>query len=200
MQHIITAVINTVFDVYQLFKVKIYQTKSSNILGKPKLLQPLLCTVIQGKIIIGEDVTFGFRDSPGFYSHYSLISTRKKDSKVIFSGNNYINNTFTALSEGKGIIIGADTIIGCNVQIYDSDFHEVAAKRRGVSHNSSAQVIIGRNVWIGNNCIILKGAAIGDDSVVAAGSIVTTVFGSGVVIGGCPARIIKKVPSYNQPK
>jgi maltose O-acetyltransferase len=200
MRNILISSVKKAFDIYQHFKVKIYQIKSSAIQGKPKLLQPLLCTALQGEIIIGENVTFGFSDSPGFYSTYSLISTRKKDSKVIFGGNNYINNTFTAISEGKGIIIGVDTIIGCNVQIYDSDFHEVAAKRRGVPHNSSAQVIIGRNVWIGNNCIILKGAAIGDDSVVAAGSIVTTVFGSGVVIGGCPARIIKKVPSHSQHK
>jgi maltose O-acetyltransferase len=157
-------------------------------------LQPVLCTALQGEIIIGKDVTFGFRDSPGFYSQYALISARKKESKIVFEGNNYINNSFTAISEGRGIVIGADTIIGCNVQIYDSDFHVVAAKRRGAPHHSSSQVIIGKNVWIGNNCIILKGASIGDNSVVAAGSIVTSKFGAGVVIGGCPARIIKKIP------
>ena len=187
-------IIDSAFNAYQSMRVRLYESKSFAIQGKPKLLQPVLCTALQGEIIIGKDVTFGFRDSPGFYSEYSLISTRKKESKIVFKGNNYINNSFTAISEGRGIVIGADTIIGCNVQIYDSDFHVVAAKRRGIPHHSSAQVIIGENVWIGNNCIILKGASIGDNSVVAAGSIVTSEFGPGVVIGGSPARIIKKIP------
>jgi acetyltransferase-like isoleucine patch superfamily enzyme len=194
MRSIHKFVIDSAFNAYQSIRVGMYKAKSSVIQGKPKLLQPILCTVLQGEIIIGKDVTFGFRDSPGFYCQYALISTRTKESKIIFEGNNYINNSFTAISEGKGIKIGADTIIGCNVQIYDSDFHVVAAKRRGVPQHSSAQVIIGRNVWIGNNCIILKGASIGDNSVVAAGSIVTSEFGAGVVIGGCPARFIKNVP------
>jgi len=56
-------------------------------------------------------------------------------------------------------------------------------------------IVIGRNVWIGNNAIILKGTEIGDNSVIGAGAVVTGgKLPSNVVIAGNPARILKELP------
>jgi len=56
------------------------------------------------------------------------------------------------------------------------------------------EVIIGNNVWIGSKVIILKGAKIGDNSIIAAGSVVLgKEYPSNVIIGGNPARIIKEI-------
>jgi acetyltransferase-like isoleucine patch superfamily enzyme len=52
-------------------------------------------------------------------------------------------------------------------------------------------VQIGSNVWIGSGCIILPGVTIGDDTVVAAGSIVTKDIPAGSVAAGVPARVIR---------
>ena len=52
---------------------------------------------------------------------------------------------------------------------------------------------IGDSVWIGGNATILPGVTIGDNVVIGAGSVVTRNIPSGVVVGGNPARIIKKV-------
>ena len=50
---------------------------------------------------------------------------------------------------------------------------------------------IGGNVWIGNNVIILKNSSIGDNSIIAAGAVVSGSFHANVVIGGVPAITIK---------
>ncbi|CAM4364096.1 hypothetical protein [Gillisia limnaea] len=54
-------------------------------------------------------------------------------------------------------------------------------------------VIVGKNVWIGNNVTILKNSNIGENSIVATGAVVAGVFPSNVIIGGVPAKIIKKL-------
>jgi len=54
------------------------------------------------------------------------------------------------------------------------------------------EVIIGKNVWIGSKVIILKGARIGDNSVVAAGSVILgKEYPANSIIGGNPARVLK---------
>lgn len=57
-------------------------------------------------------------------------------------------------------------------------------------------ISVGRNVFIGLNSIILPGVTIGRDCVVGAGSVVTRDAPSGVVVAGCPARVIKSVDEY----
>lgn len=70
------------------------------------------------------------------------------------------------------ILIGEGTIIGSNVCIYDHD-HEFG---KGVNIHEGKykmdSVIIGKNVWIGANTVLLRGTNIGDNCVIAAGSIV----------------------------
>lgn len=68
----------------------------------------------------------------------------------------------------KRISIGDWTTIGPNVVIYDHD-HDL--KNKG--HLVCDDVEIGKNVWIGANVLILKGTKIGDNTVIAAGSVVT---------------------------
>ena len=56
-----------------------------------------------------------------------------------------------------------------------------------------AAVKIADDVWIGNNVTILKGTEIGEHSVVAAGAVVSGKFPSNVVLGGVPAKVIRKI-------
>ena len=57
----------------------------------------------------------------------------------------------------------------------------------------SKKVRINQNVWIGENVVILKGVEIGKNSVIAAGSVVTRSFPERSVIGGVPAKLIKRL-------
>lgn len=58
-------------------------------------------------------------------------------------------------------------------------------------HSSHAPVVIGKNVWIGDNVRIQKGVTIGDNSIIAANSIVTKDVPSNSIAAGNPARIVK---------
>ena len=61
-----------------------------------------------------------------------------------------------------------------------------------------ARIRIGNNVFVGVSSIILPGSTVGDNSIVAAGSIVRGVFPSGVVIGGQPAKVIGTIEDYRK--
>lgn len=86
------------------------------------------------------------------------------------------------------IEIGEDTIISERVQIRDSNNHII--NRPG--YKVSAPVIIGDHVWIGESAIILPGVTIGNNSVIAAGAIVTHDVPSNCIVAGNPARIIRE--------
>jgi len=55
------------------------------------------------------------------------------------------------------------------------------------------KAIIGKNAWVGNNVTILKNSEIGDNSIVATGSVVTGKFPANFIIGGIPANFIEEV-------
>jgi acetyltransferase-like isoleucine patch superfamily enzyme len=108
------------------------------------------------------------------------------------------------LSAGEGIDIGEGTLIAHGVQVFDNDTHPLDATERlrhfrmirgletGRIRIATAPVRIGARAWIGLNCLIMKGVTIGDDTVVAAGSVVTRDLPAGVVAVGNPARPISE--------
>lgn len=56
---------------------------------------------------------------------------------------------------------------------------------------SGNALVLGKNVWIGSNAIILQGVTIGDNAVVAAGAVVTKDVAPNTVVGGVPAKLMK---------
>ena len=104
-----------------------------------------------------------------------------------------INNNAFIKSEGAGIRIGADGLLGSGVEILDSDFHELHPARRRGGRPAMAPVDIGPNVFVGNGVRILKGVEIGAHSVIGAGSVVTGSIPEGVIAAGNPARVIREL-------
>jgi acetyltransferase-like isoleucine patch superfamily enzyme len=104
------------------------------------------------------------------------------------------------------IEIGSHCLVSWNVGIADSDFHPLEPAQRRIDAHALAPflkdrpprpklktmpVIISDNVWIGMNATILKGVTIGENSVVAAGSVVTKSVPPNVVVAGNPAVVVK---------
>lgn len=92
------------------------------------------------------------------------------------------------------IKIGDGTMLGANVTIVDTDFHPVTHPRRRyapLADADRAPVIIGKNVFIGTNSIILKGITIGDHAVIGAGSVVTRDIPARSIAAGNPCRVLK---------
>jgi maltose O-acetyltransferase len=104
-------------------------------------------------------------------------------------GANVFLNFNCVILDVAPVTIGDDTRIGPAVQIYTADHPRDAALRR-TGAESGRPVSIGSNVWIGGGAIILPGVTIGDDAIVAAGSVVTHNVPPGATFAGNPAHRI----------
>ena len=111
-----------------------------------------------------------------------------KDACLSVKGNSFIN-TNSQIYCYSNIEIGEKTIIAENVSVSDSDVHEIIDG--AAIKNSTKPIKIGDHVWIGKNAIICKGINIGDNAVIAAGSVVTKDVPAHCLVAGNPA-IIKK--------
>lgn len=96
------------------------------------------------------------------------------------------------VTTGGGVNIGDRTLIGYHTQIFSSNHVIPPGKERifGAGHEHKP-VKIGRDVWIGANCIILPGVTVGDGAVVAAGSVITKPVDPFTIVGGNPAKLLK---------
>lgn len=96
---------------------------------------------------------------------------------------------------GGNIIIEDDVLIGSCVHMYTSNhsFDRLDMPIIDQGHQDSENIIIKYGCWIAANVTILKGVTIGENSVIAAGSVVTKSIPPGVVAAGIPARVIKKI-------
>lgn len=183
-----------IYFIFQYPRIVKYKLLSNcqNIVGQPIVHQPIQF-LGAGSIVFGKNVNLGVNPSPFFYSGYGYIDARKVHSKIIIGDEVWINNNVMLASEGEGIEIGSKTLIGLNVEITDSDFHDLHPDRRSSGIPQTAKVLIGKNVFIGSNVKILKGVCIGDNSVIANGSIVTKSIPENVIAGGIPAKVIKQL-------
>lgn len=108
----------------------------------------------------------------------------------------------TSITARRRVEIGAGTIIAANVVIVDSDFHAPwPAQSRGfdAGHERDLPVSIGDDVWIGMGTIVLKGVTIGDNTIVAAGSVVSRSLPANVIAGGSPAQVIRPLDPPPRP-
>lgn len=98
------------------------------------------------------------------------------------------------ISSRTRVKIGAHVKMGGNVRIFDHDYHslEVGIRRTAddAKHVKTKPVVIGDDVFIGTNAIILKGITIGDAAIVAAGSVVSRDIPAREIWGGNPANFI----------
>ena len=160
--------------------------------GKFRSVAPVLCEG-KGRVSVGEGTVFGFMEDAGFWTTYEFLNPRNAGSKISIGKNCQICNRFTAVSEGEGIEIGDNVLVGSSVTVLDSDFHEIDPEKRVGGNPKTGKVVLGDNVWIGDRVMILKGTTIGKNSVVAAGAVVSGEFPANVVIGGVPARVIREI-------
>lgn len=166
--------------------------KGINIYGKLIINKNRLST-----IRIGNFVHIQSRNSM-YYLNLNTITkfvTVKKEANITI-GNGCDINGSTLSCRSTSISIGNDVLIAGNCTITDSDWHNVLPiDKRSREYcqfvATDKAVYIEDNVWIGLNCIILKGVKIGKGSVIAAGSVVVCDIPPMVVAGGNPAKVIK---------
>lgn len=142
------------------------------------------------------------------YCNFSIFGD---SNEIIFDGNKGIVNLINR-GNNNIITIGKDTSMetvymvsmGCNnsieigkecmfsgdVEVWNTDSHLITDEN-GNALNPSKPVSIGDRVWVGKHVKILKGASIGDDSVLGMNAVVTHTVPSNSIAAGNPARIVK---------
>lgn len=90
------------------------------------------------------------------------------------------------------VCIGAGTLIGEYASVRDANHRRGAGPLRDSGHVAAA-ITIGCNVWIGRGAAVLAGVTIGDDAVIAANAVVTRDVPAGAVVGGVPARPLRRL-------
>lgn len=166
--------------------------------------------------LIGNSQAFGLRSQIGLvagstskqiilHEHCDMLG-----SLVSIAGGEIIMCPWSKIGPGSTItavnkvIIGRDTAIATDVTIIDNNTHPINPEdRRFMRHtphgsiyrqnqwSSNAPIIIGENVWVGSNARIQKGVHIGDNSIVAANSVVTKDVPANSIVAGNPARVVK---------
>ena len=106
--------------------------------------------------------------------------------KNITVGSNVFINAGCKFQDQGGIVIGDGAFIGHNVVLATLD-HDMNPEKRHLLHPSPIR--IGNRVWIGANAVVTKGVTIGDNSIIAAGAVVTHDIPANVVAAGIPARV-----------
>lgn len=126
------------------------------------------------------------------YGNVTIVSPEK----LIVGEGFRINENVYINAEG-GVHLGQNVTLSSGAKIISAgiDLELLNADREKLNYHRCDKVIIGNNVWLGANSIILPGCnLLGNNVVVAAGSVVTKeVVESNVVVGGIPARIIKNI-------
>ena len=108
----------------------------------------------------------------------------------------FINTCCTFMDRG-GIEVGEGAFIAPKVNIVTIN-HDFNPLNRATT--LCKPVKIGKRVWIGIGAIICPSVTIGDNSIIAAGAVVTKDVPPNVIVGGNPAKIIKTLENYKQPK
>lgn len=131
--------------------------------------------------LFGRPVDETFRLFPPFYTDFG---------QNIHIGRNVFINAGCHFQDHGGVTLGDGTLVGHNV-VFATLNHLLDPARR--AEMIPAPIVVGRNVWIGSNATILQGVTIGDGAVVAAGAVVTRDVEPRTIVGGVPARMIRRI-------
>lgn len=165
--------------------------------GKRLILKgiPIIEILGTGKIEIGDNVTL-YSTKRQYFAHFSSpVRLFIEGASCISIGDNTRINGAT-IHARKKISIGKNCLVAANTSIIDSNGHNLCLEnpdKRITSIDEPEEIFIEDSVWIGVNCVILKGVKIGYGSVIGAGSIVSNDIPPNSVAMGNPAQIKTKL-------
>lgn len=172
-----------------LYREPLLRYRCERVGARLRLTGSLPMLLGNGKISIGDDVSIDTRNT-------WIVGFKVSQGAEIVIGDRVFVGYQTVLSAAKSIHIGDDTLIAGNVHIFDNISHPLSPARRlqgeSFTLEEASPVTIGRNVWIGSGALIMRGVTIGDNSVVAAASVVTRSVPANTLVAGNPA-VVKKV-------
>lgn len=131
-----------------------------------------------------------------YYDDFEDIANFEKNVKYLFDFNNdqlIIGNFCMIASDVKFIMNGAnhltDTISSYPFSIFGNGWQEAM---KGKEFPNKGNIVVGNDVWIGYNATIMAGVTIGDGAIIAANATVVKNVEPYTIVGGNPAKIIRK--------
>ena len=133
------------------------------------------------------------RSNPLGPAHPVILSARRPGAAITIGDD--FGMTGGVIVAEQQITIGHRVTVGANSSIVDTDFHPLdpVVRQRTPAAGAAAPIVIEDDVFIGMECLILKGAHIGAGSVIGARSVVTGPIPPGVIAAGNPARVIRRL-------
>ncbi len=114
-------------------------------------------------------------------------------------GENFYSNVNLVILDGAKVTIGDNAFIAPNVGLYTAG-HPVDHERRNQGLEYALPITIGNNVWIGAGVSVLPGVTIGDNCVIAAGSIVNRDIPANSIAAGNPCKVIRPINDSDRQK
>lgn len=119
-------------------------------------------------------------------------------SDAIFDSGFFWANSGSVIIADKKVTFGEDLMLGRNVIVYDSDFHQLRDEN-GLPVNAAKEVKIEDHVWLTSNIVVLKGTTIGRDSLIMSGTVVTkSVPEHSVVAGEAAGKVTEGNANWNR--
>ncbi len=114
-------------------------------------------------------------------------------------GENFYANMNCVILDGAKVRFGDNVFIAPNCGFYTAG-HPLDADRRNQGLEYAFPITVGNNVWFGAHVCVLPGVSIGDNAVIAAGSVVTKSIPAGVLAAGNPCRVIREITEEDKKK
>lgn len=144
----------------------------------------------EGCIVIGEEVWLNSFPNGSIFR--TALNTYYPNASIEIGNRCKINGT--VIHANEKVVLGDDCRIGPGTVICDNDSHRVALSVQERARSpKTTPICIGNNVWIGMNCIILKGVNIADNAIIAAGAVVTKNCEANAIYAGNPAKFVKYI-------
>lgn len=112
----------------------------------------------------------------------------------IYLGRNSHINQYCCVwaSKNSKIVLGDNLLMGPGAKIFSSNHGVELGTPMNLQPFREKDIIIGNDVWLGANSVVVAGVKIGDGAIVAAGSVVSKDVPAYTIVGGVPAKVIKK--------
>jgi Acetyltransferase (isoleucine patch superfamily) len=131
--------------------------------------------------LIGKKVDSSFFMIPPFYSDFG--------ENIVIGKNVFVNHACTFMDRG-GITLEDNVLIGPKVNLITTNHPINPTERRATI---SQPIVIRKGAWIGVGATVLPGVTIGENSIVAAGAVVSKDVPDNSIVGGVPAKFIKSI-------
>lgn len=149
-------------------------------------------------IQIGHHTSIKAHTILGCWDHYDAYHGQQTFSPEIMIGSHCYIGEFTQITACNRITIGDDLLTGRYVYIGDNSHGGLSVEESVIPPvqrelQSKGEIVIGKNVWIGDKATILSGVHIGDNVIVGANAVVLNDVPANSIVAGVPARIVKQL-------